>query len=73
MGQFVSSLVQEVSVALQPREKQLTDQVCSAQWVTVSSGWEVPWWGVQGKGSQQRQAFLRQHVPNLHVSELTLL
>lgn len=54
MGQFVSSLVQEVSVALQPREKQLTDQVCSAQWVTVSSGWEVPWWGVQGKGSQQR-------------------
>lgn len=54
MGQFVSSLVQEVSVALQPCENQLTDQVCSAQWVTVSSGWEVPWWGVQGKGSQQR-------------------
>lgn len=54
MGQFVSSLVQEVSVVLQLHEKQLTDQVCSAQWVVVSSGREVPWWGVQGKDSQQR-------------------
>lgn len=51
MEQFVSSLVQEMSIVLQLHEKKLTDEVCSAQWVTVSSGREVPWWGVQGKDS----------------------
>lgn len=51
MGQFVSFLVQEVSIVLQLHEKKLTNQMCSAQWVAGSSGREVPWWGVQGKDS----------------------
>lgn len=49
MGQFVSSLVQEVAIVLELHKKKLTDQMCSAQCVAVSSGREVPWWGVQGK------------------------